>query len=596
MAVAYMPLMGSAKMGQLFGTSFAFQARGEGHKGRIMDTNKKHPYHNVRSFQPASLDCPKFFGQTNQFFEKAYEVLNMLPQNEIDNIDQWMETDDEIIIEGNTSKWPRKNFSRYQIFLEDYTKLHTAPQHLHQPAPYGEMAIEEVKDHPDYDRAKRIYWQCPYLYEIEPLYHFFYLWAYTPDTSGAGTPSNLTLYNLNRIPFDPQELDGKYVFGYSAVYEEGTFNFEEMKFEFVNYRWKEGKLSAGYNIHLEEPDWNRVKPIEVTSTSNTPTISRAQPLKITSGDDSTTGTGEIVIDWSNISSKSDIVVLDENGNILDYYFEKFDTSNQVAVIWVYRDWIRDGTVQVQVAYGNGPTENEAYPSTVFDKDSTLQAKWLLNEDPSGPVPQWRDRTSNGNDGETHGLMETYNKQPGIVNSSWDFDGYDDYVEVHSSSSLDNIQAISLWFKSERADQKESIIDHYNGNTDRWILFGGYNFQVVPALWTWAHGFQLESDNDLDGDNTWHHIVIIWTGSKAQMYIDGTLQSMESSNNPFAEGIGGSMNIAADLHDYYPQDYFAGLIDNISIHNSSLSVDTIQAKYDATQNNPDFFSQKAGQQK
>jgi len=103
-------------------------------------------------------------------------------------------------------------------------------------------------------------------------------------------------------------------------------------------------------------DFNIYKPIEVTSATDTPTISRALCFKITGGDESTTGTGEIVLDWSNISSQADIGVYDENGNLLDYYFESFDATNETAVIWVYRDWVRDGTVQAKIAYGNGPSD------------------------------------------------------------------------------------------------------------------------------------------------------------------------------------------------------------------------------------------------
>src|SRR6056297_888275 len=104
-------------------------------------------------------------------------------------------------------------------------------------------------------------------------------------------------------------------------------------------------------------DFEKYKKLDVRSVSGTPTISKAVPLKITSGDDSTTGTGEIVLDWTNIASEADIGIYDENDNLLDYYFESFDTTSgsEAAIIWVYRAWDQDGTTQLQIAYGDGPS-------------------------------------------------------------------------------------------------------------------------------------------------------------------------------------------------------------------------------------------------
>jgi hypothetical protein len=73
-------------------------------------------------------------------------------------------------------------------------------------------------------------------------------------------------------------------------------------------------------------DYDKVKSLSVASVSGTPTISRAVCLKIKSGDDSTTGTGDIILDWTNISSEADIAFFDENNNLLDYYIESFSSG------------------------------------------------------------------------------------------------------------------------------------------------------------------------------------------------------------------------------------------------------------------------------
>jgi len=50
-------------------------------------------------------------------------------------------------------------------------------------------------------------------------------------------------------------------------------------------------------------------------------------------DESKTGTGDIVIDFTNISDAQDIAVYDQNGNLLDYEIESLDTAAETGVIW-----------------------------------------------------------------------------------------------------------------------------------------------------------------------------------------------------------------------------------------------------------------------
>jgi len=58
-------------------------------------------------------------------------------------------------------------------------------------------------------------------------------------------------------------------------------------------------------------------------------------------DDSKTGNGDIVIDFSNVSGAEDIAVYDQNGNLLDYEIENLDTTNETGVLWAYNNWVRD---------------------------------------------------------------------------------------------------------------------------------------------------------------------------------------------------------------------------------------------------------------
>ncbi len=197
-------------------------------------------------------------------------------------------------------------------------------------------------------------------------------------------------------------------------------------------------------------NYNRTKSLDVRSVSGTPIINKAIPIFLTDGDDSTTGTGTIVLDWTNISDKSDIAVYDENKNLLDYYFEEFDTTNKTAVIWVYRDWVRDGSTQAQIAYGNGPSDRSVTKETVFDKETNLVGGWLLNEDSGNAL----DVTSNNNDGTVHGATQG---ATGQVDGAYDFDGSDDYVNAPVHVPLfENSLSAWLYLDHETYDGSRNV--------------------------------------------------------------------------------------------------------------------------------------------
>src|SRR6056297_636478 len=240
-------------------------------------------------------------------------------------------------------------------------------------------------------------------------------------------------------------------------------------------------------------DFLRKKSLDVASVTGTPTISRTVCLKITSGDDSATGTGEIVLDWMNIGSKADIGVYDENDNLLDYYFESFDATAETAVIWVYRAWVQDGSTQLQVAYGDGPSDQSVIASTVFDNETDLAAGYLFNES-SGDL---LDITSNNNDGTVYGATQGAD---GIVDGAYSFDGAGDYVRTDQnvSMNLDDTVTISIWVKADSESSEYRSI--WRPNSDEIYFFGMYhNSNNMLA-------FYNENDQELVpvSVGTWYH--------------------------------------------------------------------------------------------
>ncbi len=363
----------------------------------------------------------------------------------------------------------------------------------------------------------------------------------------------------------------------------------------LNY-FEEMQIQAGLS---RAPTFNKKKQIDVANVTDTPTISKTQPFIITSGDDSTTGTGDIVLDWTNISSKADIAVYDENGNLLDYYFESFDATAETAIIWVYRDWVRNGSTQAQIAYGNGPSDQSVIASTVFDKDTDLVSGWLLNETSGDAL----DVTSNNNDGTLNGGVTQ--GVTGQVDGAYDFDGEDDYINVGNDSSLDigDSGALGFWGKlpvwnvNEESGGISDNITYPDDNTLYLSIHDSVGLHFRYGGTNQDDKYLNYQSSDSWADNSWHYMIATWYNSGGTTYLklyadgvevaSGTTSLSISFPTPPTWIIGYSFVNSV-------KKYFNGPMDDVRIHNSALSSTTIQAQYDATKDSQDFFSQQAGE--
>ena len=336
-------------------------------------------------------------------------------------------------------------------------------------------------------------------------------------------------------------------------------------------------------------NFRKAKNLKVTEVSGQPTISRTVCLKITSGDDMTTGTGEIVLDWSNIADKSDIGIYDENNNLLDYYFESFDAIAETAVIWVYRDWVRDGTVQARIAYGNGPSDQSVGADTVFDKETDLKAGYLFNES-SGSL---LDVTSNNNDGTVSGATRG---ATGIVDGAYSFDGSDDYVATSDYFPEEYTDEIFIegWLYTNTNSSEQIIVSHHKDGDYGYepSLDGNGNIYIrtSPSSNNW---------NDTDtgfsySTGTWFHIAIIVTSSNRYLYIDGS-QVWSDSNGGLNYPTDHKFGIGAKTYNYKYDSNLDGRVDNLHIRKNAPTNrdDTVAALYDATKSSPELFDQEAG---
>jgi hypothetical protein len=276
---------------------------------------------------------------------------------------------------------------------------------------------------------------------------------------------------------------------------------------------------------LSISDFNKTKKLEVASVSGTPTVDKAQPIYLTSGDDSTTGTGEVVLDWTNINGPSDIALYDQDGNLLYYEIEELNVSNKTGLIWVYNSWVRDGTVQAQIAYGDGPTDQQDSGNT-WASDN-LKCGYQFSESPI----QANDISSNGNNGSVYGAGSA----SGMFNGGASFDGTDDVVQTPINPIIDDGPLTFLiYFYAYSLDGSDTLMGYYtnnavslrleNDNSVSWFTYNGNTYGLTNE-----GSFQL---------NEWNQVVGTWDGVDTyKLFLNGSKVGEKTNSTLQTNGAG-----------------------------------------------------------
>jgi hypothetical protein len=156
-----------------------------------------------------------------------------------------------------------------------------------------------------------------------------------------------------------------------------------------------------------------------------------------------------------------------------------------------------------------------------------------------------------------------------------------YIEVPSSSNL-SVSAeytISTWLKADvwsfnsPIDQHSIVSKIVDGD---W--YGGYEIRSGGINGSIMHSGNISSNFDVGSSgyasNTWHNVIVTFNGSQIKSYINGVLVATENrtgqlqtSNTPLRFGRRGGAG--------YYNNWFMGLIDDISIYNRALSSSEIQ---------------------
>ena len=185
---------------------------------------------------------------------------------------------------------------------------------------------------------------------------------------------------------------------------------------------------------------------------------------------------------------------------------------------------------------DGTTSQFTIPDQGSGGNTGTSSNTMLLETLVGDAPQYY----GGGISDSMDIFDRVGDAPVFVNNfSLDFDGIDDYVEIGSPTSIQNLTSqitISFWIKAPKVFSTNYYTPLSKGeyaavgsqwtiqvNTANATNTSGGGFTVFPNSNAITDRQTLAFPTPVD-DNQWHHLMFVNDGTDLRVYLDGQLEA------------------------------------------------------------------------
>jgi glucose/arabinose dehydrogenase len=212
-----------------------------------------------------------------------------------------------------------------------------------------------------------------------------------------------------------------------------------------------------------------------------------------------------------------------------------------------------------------PTADRTY-TAVFAQTTTLPpgavGEWSLDD---GAGTSALDSTGNGHVGTLVGGPSWI---AGHVGGALQFDGSNDYVDIALESAFDFTGAFSVSFWMRRngfANSWEALVTKGDSS---WGVGRNNNGHSIAFTTFNASGTSQDLFGTTVVDNDqWHHVVVVYTGSQKQLYIDGALNASANYTQVIRTN---NLNVRMGMNQEFPSAMFGGALDEVRIYGRALT--------------------------
>lgn len=224
------------------------------------------------------------------------------------------------------------------------------------------------------------------------------------------------------------------------------------------------------------------------------------------------------------------------------------------------------TYRVRAVDAAGNLSGYSAPATFNTATFGLVAAYNFNEGSGTTVT---DASGNGNTGTISGATWA---SSGKFGNALVFNGTGAQVTVPNAASLQltNGMTLEAWvFPTSTPTSWRAVVDK---NVDGYFLMASTDQGNRPGVGgTWGSGGQKTYAPSVLGKFLWTHLAATYDGAAVRLFVNGTQVASQAQTTPLAV-TNGTLQIGGDA---YPNEFFAGLIDEVRIYNRALSIADLQ---------------------
>ena len=184
-----------------------------------------------------------------------------------------------------------------------------------------------------------------------------------------------------------------------------------------------------------------------------------------------------------------------------------------------------------------------------------------------------DKTPYSNDGQNYGAT--------VASDSTSFNGSSNYISIPNSTSLNPTSQISLsaWIKPVNitTNRYYEIMRQESGSNRKLFSFQEYGTQLTLGLNTggsyWETDFPITASYFTDGK--WHHVMYVYDGAAAKLYVDGVLNNSRTASGNIAVAAAVPFIIGSNSGS----EVFNGSMSGVKVYNRALSNTEVKSLYD-----------------
>ena len=272
----------------------------------------------------------------------------------------------------------------------------------------------------------------------------------------------------------------------------------------------------------------------------------------------------------------DVRFVKDDGTMLPFEIEHWDSADGQAEIWVTVDTIRglNDTQHIQMHWGNSSAKSRSNGFAAFDTTNGFRAVWHLNQ-------KCNDVTGFMNDGINFGSTDT----TGMIGFCKKFKGAD-YIEIPGLLGSPQDLTLSAWAQLdslpfESGSEIVSLGDAALIRMDYTIASHGTLGAIHPFSYPKDSGFYNTSSGQFLKQTGWHLITytVNQKDNRMTLFIDGAIARSITGNNATIDYSGLGQNTIIGNHGNSKTGFnFSGRIDEVRVYSTPVSADYVKLCY------------------